>query len=345
MLVNKKQQKTERLFTIVFIALSIVLLVVFYIDRVSIAELYMRAELSFLVLAVLFMLLAYSFFSLSFVYAHKIFGINVPLGYQNMVNFISISIGNLMDWGGVVGISMRAGMLQSKGAKVKNVIGASLFQTYFCFLILFLSLPVGMVGLLLNNQVNSSNERVIVSAVVLGLSSAFLTAIVVFWKKCRDFVFKFVSKIFEKLLNKKIEMKLSEFSSTLDFGLREISNKPWDFLAMLFSLLLGWTFGVMIVWSSFAAFGIHVEFPVLITGFSIGMIVTTFAFIPGGFGIQEGSMAGVYALFGIDLHIALLVTLAFRVIYYFIPNFISLALYWISYRGYLVEDDKSQTEK
>jgi len=52
--------------------------------------------------------------------------------------------------------------------------------------------------------------------------------------------------------------------------------------------------------------------------------------VPGGLGVQEASMAGIYALLGMSFTQAALVAILFRVVYDFIPFFISLPLYaWL----------------
>ena len=66
---------------------------------------------------------------------------------------------------------------------------------------------------------------------------------------------------------------------------------------------------------------------VLISGFSIGMTAGVLSMVPGGLGVQEGSMAGVYALLGVPVHQAILAAILFRVLYYFAPYLFSLSLY------------------
>ncbi len=49
--------------------------------------------------------------------------------------------------------------------------------------------------------------------------------------------------------------------------------------------------------------------------------------VPGGFGVQEGSMAGIYALLGSRLEQALLAAILFRIMYYLVPYFLILPFY------------------
>ena len=49
----------------------------------------------------------------------------------------------------------------------------------------------------------------------------------------------------------------------------------------------------------FKALGIPVHLGVLITGFNFGITLTVISFIPGDLGVQEASIAGVLAIFGV----------------------------------------------
>jgi uncharacterized protein (TIRG00374 family) len=66
---------------------------------------------------------------------------------------------------------------------------------------------------------------------------------------------------------------------------------------------------------------------VLLSGFGIGLSAGNLSFIPGGLGVQEASMAGIYALLGMSFAQAALVAILFRVVSDFIPFFISLPFY------------------
>ena len=66
---------------------------------------------------------------------------------------------------------------------------------------------------------------------------------------------------------------------------------------------------------------------VLITGFAVGITVGVLSLVPGGLGVQELSMAGIYSLLGVPFAQAVLVASLFRVVYYFIPFVMSLSFY------------------
>ncbi len=65
----------------------------------------------------------------------------------------------------------------------------------------------------------------------------------------------------------------------------------------------------------------------LLLGFTVGILAGNLSFIPGGLGVQEASMAGVYALLGVPFVKATFTSILFRVLYDFIPFAVSLGFY------------------
>ena len=66
----------------------------------------------------------------------------------------------------------------------------------------------------------------------------------------------------------------------------------------------------------------------VVTGFAIGMAVGVMSTVPGGVGIQEGTIAGAYRLLGMPLEEAVVVSVLFRVVFQLILLALSLSLSW-----------------
>ena len=62
----------------------------------------------------------------------------------------------------------------------------------------------------------------------------------------------------------------------------------------------------------------------VVIGFSTGVFLSIINLVPGGLGIMEGSMAAVFAAFGVPLETAVVATIIFRASYYLLPLAISL---------------------
>ena len=66
---------------------------------------------------------------------------------------------------------------------------------------------------------------------------------------------------------------------------------------------------------------------VVVTGFAVGVAAGVMSMVPGGLGVQEGSMAGAYHLLGVPLEQGVLVSFLFRLVYYMAPFGVSLLFY------------------
>ena len=61
-----------------------------------------------------------------------------------------------------------------------------------------------------------------------------------------------------------------------------------------------WALAAVALWSCFDAFGNVPNLGVLLSGSGIGLSAGNVSMVPGGLGVQETSMAGIYALSGMS---------------------------------------------
>ena len=69
---------------------------------------------------------------------------------------------------------------------------------------------------------------------------------------------------------------------------------------------------------------------VLVTIAGIGTAAAVASMVPGGLGVQEGTMTGVFTLLGVDVDHAVALAVMFRFLYFFVPFAMSLVFYkWL----------------
>jgi uncharacterized protein (TIRG00374 family) len=111
---------------------------------------------------------------------------------------------------------------------------------------------------------------------------------------------------------------------TLTRGVQAVRRTPSQ-LAWVMSLTwLDWLASVIVLSFCLDAFGPAVPFGVVVTGFVLGIMAGLMSMIPGGLGVQEGSMTGVFALLGVPFGQAFLAAILFRAVFFFLPYVISL---------------------
>jgi len=77
----------------------------------------------------------------------------------------------------------------------------------------------------------------------------------------------------------------------------------------------------------FIAAGHRVSFGVLLTGYGLPLLLGKMAFmIPGGVGVIESTMTGLYTGLGISSSVAVVVVLAYRIISFWLPLLLGFPL-------------------
>jgi uncharacterized protein (TIRG00374 family) len=151
---------------------------------------------------------------------------------------------------------------------------------------------------------------------------------IIFNGRVRTFVLRVLGNIWHLITRRNIEKRLSNFGDSVTQGIAEMNQKR-KFGLLLAALIIG-DVAAMIAGLAFCfkALGIPVHLGVLITGFNFGITLTVISFIPGDLGVQEASIAGILAIFGVPFSQGVLGSMLFRVVYYFVPFVFSLGFYW-----------------
>jgi len=164
--------------------------------------------------------------------------------------------------------------------------------------------------------------------------AAFIFAtVLVFGRSVRQRVLRLASRLWNRVTHRHIEEPLSNFDSAMSRGVAAFRRHPDQLAVLALMVTADWSFSLVTLWFCFDALGEPLKLGVLITGFSIGITAGVLSMVPGGLGVQEGSMAGIYTLLGVPLEQAVLAAILFRVVYYFIPYLVSLVFYRRLLRG------------
>ena len=251
----------------------------------------------------------------------------IPLSRRDLLSVGFVSSAMIAAIGGLAGHSLRVLLLTRRGLAASDIMAPSLFHSYMESLVFFALIPSGLIYLLLSHPL-SSGVAVWLSIGTGILGVAFLiTALVFFFGPARS-VALWVVQVFLRLVPRRdIGPALRNFDATLVRGLTEVRHQPQVLAWPVALILVDRIARVAIVWLCFQALGSDVGVGVAVTGFAVGVAAGVMSLIPGGIGIQEGSMAGIYHLLGVPLEEAVMVALLFRVVYYMAPFGVSLVFY------------------
>ena len=261
----------------------------------------------------------------SFALVNRLFRIGLDLPALFGVGFVSSAM--IATLGGVAGHSLRLLMLTRRGVAAGDVMAPSLFHGYLESLIFFALIPAGLGYLALTHPLSPGlSLAVTAGAAVLGVAFA-MTAVVFFVSSVRAIALWLVGWIWHLVTRSSIKAGLQDFETTLRRGMGRMRSRPLGLALPLSLIILDRVCRLGVVWLCFQALGGQVDPGVVVTGFAVGVAVGVMSMVPGGLGVQEGSMAGAYHLLGVPLEQAVLVSFLFRLVYYMIPFGVSLLFY------------------
>jgi uncharacterized protein (TIRG00374 family) len=309
------------------LAVTIMAALAILMDWHEVGGLIGHAKLGPIPIALLFTALSYITFCYGFATVGRLFGLGLPKSDLALAGFVSSVVANLISLGGIAGYSMRIIVLGRRGLRSAEVLGPSIFHSYLTNLFLVAMLPVGLGTLVFLHPLSKAVEIELGAAagallLLFGTGSAAL-----FSTRFRRSLLRRAERVYERLLKRKPAATLWELDETLTRGVAAAERAPATLIVPIALAILDWACCLAAIYCCFRALGAHIAPGVLLTGFSVGVVAGLISMIPGGLGVQEGSMAGVYALLGIQFEQALLASILFRVVYYFVPYLASLMLY------------------
>ena len=332
-----RKDRPQRVLVTAVVLLALLGIVVVALDWEQVRQVLGQADWRLVPIALLFTAVSYGCLSYSFAMISGIFGVRMSRRDLFEVGFVSYALSHLVASGGTAGYSLRILLIKRRGLPVRDVLAASLFHSTLNNLLLFILVPVGLVYLLANRSLPGA------AAVGVGIAAGLLFFLVVmvaavfFVGTFRAAVLRAVDAVWRKVMRRGMERQLKDLDSTLARGTRAIRERPTVLVSPLVLVVADWAFSVAALGFCFDALGHPIGLGVLLTGFAVGVVAGLLSMFPGGLGVQEGSMAAVYALLGVPFEQAVLAAILFRAVYYLVPFLVSLCFYGRLMRG---EDKK-----
>jgi uncharacterized protein (TIRG00374 family) len=336
-----EQHKQANLLTkIIFIILSLIVILIVVLDFNKLKSLLLNANLSFLGVALIFTLLSIFFNSLGLFIANNIFGLKFKKNKFFKTAFVTIAFNNLILSGGIAGYSVRVLFLKNNNASGKDILSASLFHSYVAQVIVFSFLPFSFIYLLYAENVSHYTQIILTIALIISFIIFFLLSHLLFCENARKKILNFINKISIKIIKKNFDSIFNDFNITLTKGISLAKNQKKLLPFLLLMVFCEWMCCLTALWFCFKSFGIILNLGVLVAGFFIGIIAGYASIIPGGIGVQEASMSGVFSMLGVPFEDAIIASLLFRFVFYITPFLCGFMLYWK-----MMEDMKKEIPK
>jgi uncharacterized protein (TIRG00374 family) len=274
-------------------------------------------------------IISYFCISYSFTQVSKLLGVKMKERDLVQVGFVSTVLNHVISSGGAAGYSVRYTLMNRHGVSMREVLAVSFLHFYITTPVMIGMLPVGLFYLS-QHAVGLKAGTVTLLAVlaIVVLAAAILATLLLFSSQLRQRLIRFMIRFVRRATKRDVEPALQRFDETLTLGVKAMRNQPGSMIVIMSLVLIDWIASVVTLWFCFQSLGVILLPGQVITGFVIGIVAGVASMIPGGLGVQEGSMAGIFALLGVSLDRAALASILFRVVYFFVPYLVSLLFYW-----------------
>jgi uncharacterized protein (TIRG00374 family) len=325
--VKPERRQQQRIIVLTVIGLAFLGVLVVALDWHEVRRLAGEADWKLVLLALLPCVLSYFCLSYSFAVVNRLFGVRRGLFYLFNIGYVSTALNNILAFLGAAGHSLRLMLMQQPGTATGQVLAASIFHSYLNNLVMFCLLPISLIYLVTSHSVHGAVTIGIVLVTGVLVFFLILAAIIFFAQSIRAVILQTFNRIWHFFVRRDITHFLSTFDSSLTFGMTAIRDQHLALVLSVGLLAVDWALALVVLWFCFDALGNALNPGTLLAGFAIGISAGNLSMVPGGLGIQEASMTGIYALLGVSFEQAVLASILFRIVYDFVPFLVSLAFY------------------
>jgi uncharacterized protein (TIRG00374 family) len=335
----KKTPAFPRLTLVAIVLLLAVAAVILILDRNQLSSLLKTSNPRWLIWAFACVAVSYLSGATSFLLLMRVFGVKLRASHLRNLGLVSLCMCNVV--GSPTDIMLRVLFLGRHGVKNSDIVSASFLMQYLKDMTYYILVPASLLWIGISHPLPSYGTVTLITiGAVIATAIAILTSIL-FSARLRRPVLTAVQKVWRAVTHRDIGVHLERFNQTLSEGTSNLLKHKRQIPPVLAT-----TFGeiggiILSLWFCFKALGVAVSPWVMLTGFNLGVTLGLFGFIPGRIGVQEATMAGVLALFGIPITVGAIVALVFRVVYYLIPFIVTLPVYWSLFRERVGENTNS----
>jgi uncharacterized protein (TIRG00374 family) len=277
--------------------------------------------------AILSMLVAHATMGYAYALVCRMFAIPMSLRDLTEIGIVTGVLNRLFTAGGIAGFSTRYLLMNRHGVTLKEIIATSGTHFYLLSLIMITALPVGLTYFLTQAQVPPLATNLLLLMTVLAVVVAVAATLLLIKPGWRVPVLQAMGQVATWVTGKDLMPAMARFDDTMTLGIAAMRREPRWLAQTMTVAAIDWLASVLVLSFCLDAFGPRYGFSVALSGFVIGTVAGAIFLIPGGLGIQEGATASVLVLLGVPLGQAVLATLLFRAIFFFLPYLLTLPFY------------------
>ncbi len=242
--------------------------------------------------------------------------------------------------GGLVSTALATYYLVPKSNKDEGdaelaVIMPPLFNTVTLVIISF----IGSFYLVLNHDLSESQIVLYISILIIIIIVIAAILYGLFHKNKINYLITRISNLVNR--NKQVKIDSLKLASRLDLfydRLNLLISDKWG--KPVLGSLMNIVFDIITLYIVFLAAGFRIHPIILIAGYGITFLVSRSAFfIPGGAGVIEGGMVGIYASLGLPMNTCVVAVLGYRLLSFWMPSLFGFIAFFILKKQRTINDN------
>jgi glycosyltransferase 2 family protein len=326
------KEHPQKVFAAVGIGFILIAVFIFYREWDSISRVLTQADPGLLTVAGLLTVVSYGLFMIGFVYVHRLFDVELPITRLALIGYVSATINHLLPLASAGEYSLRVYALKQHGYAAKDSVTVSVIHSFMHNLLLFVLFPLFALYVLTGYTVGTTASNVVVVSSIVSIVVLTVATATIFHQESRRKVLGALARV-SKAADLHIAEDVHRLFDHLENATATMKEKAPLFAGMLVLVTVEWFTSALILDYCFRAIGYDMPLPQLFVGFILGISMGLFSLLPGGIGIQEGTMTLAFVALGVPFEHAFLAPILFRALYYFLPAAVSLVLYWLLLKG------------
>jgi len=315
----------KKLFLIVTLFLGIAVVVISFSELETIMQTLQKAHLRYFILAILIELIWFIVTGRTYQSIYRLLGLDESVITLSRISTAANFINTVAPTAGAGGIALFATEAHRRGHPTGKVTVAAALFLLLDQIAFFVILSLGLIVLVRRKDLGPAEMSA--TLILLGIS---ITAIFVLYlgykseERLGDFLAKIARGInrFVKIFRKKdylSEVRAHEFAHEISEGFAGLTERPSSLVRPVLWGILGKILLMCILVCAFLSFEVPFSAGTIVAGFSLTYLFLIVSPTPSGIGIVEGMMPIVLTSLNVDWSQAVVITLTYRTVTFWIP--------------------------
>ena len=260
-------------------------------------------------------------------------GHRLPYSASVRISLLSCTLNYVMAIGGLSGMAAKVYLLAREKVPASKTLSISMVHGFLTNTVAVTFIYLGFFYLYSQYKMNARQIEIGIFILVVAFILTWVTIKTIIYESFRkrlwQFIFRISSVICTKLKHPRWlhHERAQAFFDNFNESMNLLVSNARILIAPAAFALADWLLMLLCLKSSFLAVHYSIDNHTLLVGFSVGIFTTLFSLTPASIGLMEGFMAGSFYLMGLDYERALMATLIYRFVYFFLPILLSLSYY------------------